>query len=227
MLALRRGAALMLTASLTIELVHSCRGATALDFAALMAEERRKMKQAPARAPAVLDPGPRAPLDRQRHALTMLSGAFYIPDFVSAQEEERILAAVAASDEPWQDMGMRRLQRHGGVPCAVEGMAPEPFPPALDEIRAAVAGAGIGADFAPDFLLLNEYREGSGISRHKDGELYRGRVAVLSLASTAQLDFWRHKQPREGEKVRPGSSTRTRRGRRRADADGGPRAGAA
>eukprot|EP00960_Hanusia_phi_P006955 197929-Hanusia_phi.AAC.9 len=35
----------------------------------------------------------------------------------------------------------------------------------------------------------NEYRPMSGISRHKDGPLYGGRVAILSLQSTCTLEF--------------------------------------
>ena len=38
-------------------------------------------------------------------------------------------------------------------------------------------------------VFSNEYRPMSGISRHKDGPLYGGRVAILSLQSTCTLEF--------------------------------------
>lgn len=37
----------------------------------------------------------------------------------------------------------------------------------------------------------NEYVSGQGIMPHKDGPLYHPRVAILSLNSTASLEFWK------------------------------------
>ncbi|CAM9751792.1 unnamed protein product [Choristocarpus tenellus] len=42
----------------------------------------------------------------------------------------------------------------------------------------------------PNHILLNEYTGGQGIGPHKDGSLYEGRVAILSLGSAARLEFW-------------------------------------
>ncbi|CAN0496491.1 unnamed protein product, partial [Discosporangium mesarthrocarpum] len=42
----------------------------------------------------------------------------------------------------------------------------------------------------PNHVLLNEYSGGQGISPHKDGPLYDGRVAILSLGRPARLVLW-------------------------------------
>lgn len=45
------------------------------------------------------------------------------------------------------------------------------------------------ASLPPNHILLNEYRDGQGISPHKDGPLYHPLVAVLSLGDSATIHF--------------------------------------
>ncbi|CAN0391528.1 unnamed protein product [Laminaria digitata] len=70
-------------------------------------------------------------------------------------------------------------------------MVEEELPQFLREVCEALVAAGIFPENAPpNHVLLNEYSEGQGIGPHKDGPLYEGRVAILSLGSEANLDFW-------------------------------------
>jgi hypothetical protein len=43
-------------------------------------------------------------------------------------------------------------------------------------------------------ILLNEYKEGKGISYHKDGEFYTSFAAILSLESSALILFSKDKK---------------------------------
>ncbi|CAN0385816.1 unnamed protein product, partial [Ectocarpus sp. 13 AM-2016] len=55
----------------------------------------------------------------------------------------------------------------------------------------ALVEAGVFPESSPpNHVLLNEYSDGQGIGPHKDGSLYEGRVAILSLGKEAFLDFW-------------------------------------
>ena len=120
--------------------------ATAIDFQALMAEEKRKMMgdlslRAGATAGAPVAPlggdsgpvhlawqahadravalaTPRARLDLEQFRATGdLTGVYYVPGFVSEKEAKDLLARIDEMPEAsWTDLKRRRLQNHGGTP---------------------------------------------------------------------------------------------------------------
>jgi len=58
------------------------------------------------------------------------------------------------------------------------------------------------SEIRPNHILLNEYTAYDGIFAHQDGPVYHPRVAIVSLQSTACLDFWK-KPPHGGQTCAP------------------------
>ncbi len=141
----------------------------------------------------------RSPIDLQQFSVgsDVLSGVYYIPDFVSQAEADRLLQCVyAMPDVCWTNLRRRRLQNHGGTPHP-DGMVPERMPRFLSDVLQALVKAGVFPDDEPpNHVLLNEYTLGQGIMPHKDGPLYEPLVAILSVDGPAMLCFWDSLQAR-------------------------------
>ena len=82
----------------------------------------------------------------------------------------------------------RRLLSVGGTPHP-DGAWTEPLPPCLRAL-ARRAAAFFPDGRLPDQALVNEYVEGSGIAAHADGPLYEPCAVIVSLESSARLDFF-------------------------------------
>ena len=76
----------------------------------------------------------------------------------------------------------------GGTPHP-DGAWTEPLPPCLRAL-ARRAAAFFPDGRLPDQALVNEYVEGSGIAAHADGPLYEPCAVIVSLESSARLDFF-------------------------------------
>eukprot|EP00752_Nemacystus_decipiens_P001554 g1521.t1 len=184
---------------------------TALDFREMMRKEReRAMKERTTATSANRTrrylSHRRTPLDLKRnHRVAApgddgqgIDGIYYVAGFVT-KEEGRLLEKAACSGDgdggpgggpKWKELYKRRLQIHGGTPHP-SGMVQEELPPFLREVCDALVEAGVFPENSPpNHVLLNEYSSGQGIGPHKDGPLYEGRVAILSLGTEASLDFW-------------------------------------
>ena len=124
----------------------------------------------------------------------------YIPDFISAQEEARILQCIYALPAPqWTQLQHRRLQQWPPDAAGAEARAtpdghpPAGLPPWLAAVCESLVGAGVFPEaHAPNHVLVNEYLSGQGIMAHTDGPSYWPLVAIISLQSTACMHF----QPR-------------------------------
>jgi hypothetical protein len=118
--------------------------ATAIDFRRLMEQERLKIaQQETSHATAAILDFPRKVLVRADHEVTNAPArVWYVPDFISADEERRLLAAVE-SDGGWSNLGRRKLKHYGGVPDNVQGMVAEPLPEYMSEVCRAVAQCGV------------------------------------------------------------------------------------
>ncbi|XP_024984934.1 alkylated DNA repair protein ALKBH8 homolog isoform X1 [Cynara cardunculus var. scolymus] len=125
-----------------------------------------------------------------------IPGIYLIHDFVSAQEEEQLLAAVDA--RPWHSLAKRRVQHYGYefcydirnvntqqqlgdlpsfVACILEKV---PLFKKLDE----------AADVSLDQLTVNEYPAGVGLSPHIDTHsAFEGSIYSLSLSGPCIMEF--------------------------------------
>ncbi|CAO1631938.1 unnamed protein product [Sympodiomycopsis kandeliae] len=125
-------------------------------------------------------------------------GFFYIPNFVTEQEENYLLDKIATAPQPkWKTLQNRRLQYWGGQVSSKNTLIPQQlpefmtrFPPLLQTISNTGAFTG-SAHNAPNHCLVNEYLPGQGIMPHEDGDAYFSAVATVSLGSHTMLDIYR------------------------------------
>ena len=90
---------------------------------------------------------------------------FYIPDFLTAEEETAMLAeAACAPPEKWTNLSGRRLQNWGGIPLPSGLTQVEALPPWLTAtIDRVVTGGIFPAGTRPNHVLLNTYLPGEGM----------------------------------------------------------------
>ncbi|GAQ90220.1 oxidoreductase [Klebsormidium nitens] len=118
-----------------------------------------------------------------------LPSVYYIPDFVTAEQERKLIDQIhAAPRTKWRELKGRRLQYWGGM-VHEKGMIPEPVPKWLEGVLTGIAAK---TDMFPsplNHVLINEYLPGQGIMPHQDGPMYYPVVAILSLGSPAVMRF--------------------------------------
>jgi len=167
----------------------------ALDFNAALAAAkkearlvRERSKQQPPR-----DGGAR-PLPNAPPLPDAPAAVRYAPDAVTKAEALALADGVRALDG-WAALPQRRLLSCGGTPHP-DGAWAEPLPECLRALALRVAPLFGGA--IPDQALVNEYDAGGGIDAHRDGPLYEPRAVVVSLESSAALDFYDDRGARVG-----------------------------
>ncbi|GAB7322413.1 hypothetical protein MBLNU13_g03363t1 [Cladosporium sp. NU13] len=115
---------------------------------------------------------------------------FYIPNFITEDEEQRILDKIPANR--WISLTHRRLQ---SIPAQLTAnntlLASSKMPPWLtNPVVDRISELGIFED-APhgiNHCLINEYLPGQGIMPHEDGDAYYPVVATVSLGGSLVLD---------------------------------------
>ncbi|XP_056652066.1 alpha-ketoglutarate-dependent dioxygenase alkB homolog 6 isoform X4 [Monodelphis domestica] len=120
---------------------------------------------------------------------------YYVPDFISEQEETKLLRQVYEAPKPkWTQLSGRKLQNWGGLPHP-KGMVPEQLPQWLQRCVDTVSGLGLFGGAKANHVLVNEYRPGEGIMPHEDGPLYYPTVSTISLGSHTILDLYPPRGP--------------------------------
>ncbi|XP_061697278.1 alpha-ketoglutarate-dependent dioxygenase alkB homolog 6 [Syngnathoides biaculeatus] len=115
---------------------------------------------------------------------------YYIPAFISEEEEAYLLQQVYQSPKPkWTQLSGRRLQNWGGLPHP-KGMLEEKMPAWLQVYCQKVSSYGAFGGKTANHVLVNEYKPGEGIMPHEDGPLYHPTVTTITLGSHALLDFY-------------------------------------
>ncbi|KAJ6036536.1 Oxoglutarate/iron-dependent dioxygenase [Penicillium herquei] len=121
--------------------------------------------------------------------------AFYIADFISDDEEARLLQRVQSAPLPrWTQLSHRRLQTWPSALTKTNTLLSSPLPSWLKNpiISPRFEALGIFADAphgAPNHVLINEYQPGQGIMPHEDGAAYYPLVATVSLGAPIILDI--------------------------------------
>jgi len=147
--------------------------------------------------------------------------AYYIPDFISPQEEEYLLRKIQESPQPkWKNLANRRLQVWGGdVKSGSNVLIKAPLPSFLTEypdIIPRLRSTGVFSDTkqgAPNHVIVNEYLPGQGIMPHEDGPSYHPVVATISLGSHTVLNYHRYKASLEDDANNDAGEPQTSRGR--------------
>jgi alkylated DNA repair protein alkB family protein 6 len=87
---------------------------------------------------------------------------YYIPNFISAEEENQLIKNVYASPKPkWTQLKNRRLQNWGGIPKP-EGMLVETIPEWLNACCKKIFDLQVFNEKMPNHILVNEYLQGQG-----------------------------------------------------------------
>ena len=135
-----------------------------------------------------MEPSSSASLDRYRVA-NGIASMFYIPGFLSPEQEQRYASRIRES-RGWVALKGRRLIQFGGTPS--EKMIATPLPSWIAEVASMLRDR----NYCPDQLnhcLVNEYQPGQGIMAHEDGPLYTPHFAIVSLLSGITLNFYRNR----------------------------------
>jgi len=124
-------------------------------------------------------------------------GLVYVEDFVSAEEERGLVAAIEALD--FREVVMhgraaKRTVRHFGLDYAYEGgklTTGDPLPPALEPLRKRCAALmeRDPADLVQ--ILVSRYPEGAGIGWHRDAPMFGSKIAGVSLLAPSRMRFQR------------------------------------
>ncbi len=129
-----------------------------------------------------------------------ISGLTYIPDFISAQEQDFLLSHI--DHQPWMTDLKRRVQ-HYGYKYDYKARAIDNdaylgrLPDWLSSISKKLHNNHIFPS-DPDQAIVNEYFPGQGISAHIDCvPCFADTIASLSLKSSCIMDF---SNPKTGEK---------------------------
>ncbi|KAH6766544.1 oxidoreductase [Perilla frutescens var. hirtella] len=116
----------------------------------------------------------------------------YIPEYVSAAEEEQLLKNIyQAPLSKWKSLKNRRLQNWGGV-VHEKGLLAQDLPSWLKKVTNRIYEESRLFPSAINHVLINEYLPGQGIMPHQDGPAYMPVVAILSLGSPVVMDFVPH-----------------------------------
>ncbi|XP_073269092.1 alkylated DNA repair protein ALKBH6 homolog isoform X3 [Primulina huaijiensis] len=104
---------------------------------------------------------------------------FYLPDYVTAAEEEQLLNNIyKAPISKWRTLKNRRLQNW--------------VPPWLEHVTHRIYAESKLFPSAINHVLINEYLFDQGIMPHQDGPAYVPVVAILSLGSPVIMNFTPH-----------------------------------
>lgn len=129
-----------------------------------------------------------------------IPGLTYIPDFISAQEQDFLLSQI--DQQPWLTDLKRRVQ-HYGYKYDYKARSVDhnaylgSLPDWLSSVSNKLHNDGIFS-LAPDQAIVNEYLPGQGISAHIDCvPCFADTIASLSLGSPCIMEF---SNPKTGEK---------------------------
>ncbi|KAK2812559.1 hypothetical protein FQN50_001203 [Emmonsiellopsis sp. PD_5] len=128
--------------------------------------------------------------------------AYYIPEFITPEEEEILLKKINSVPLPrWIQLSRRRLQTWPSALTKSNTLLASPLAPWLDSpIISRFTKLGIFSDSphqTPNHVLINEYQPGQGIMPHEDGPAYHPIVATVSLGAPIVLEMSEKKNGEE------------------------------
>ncbi|PNH63879.1 hypothetical protein VD0001_g9025 [Verticillium dahliae] len=137
---------------------------------------------------------------------TLPASAFYIPNFLSEEEEASILQKIAEAPKPrWKQLTHRRLQTWPSdlvhdklIDAPLPRWLETPIVTRLCDLRRSNddASDSLFSDSPhkrPNHVLINEYPPGLGIMPHKDGSAYHPVVCTVSLGASLCLNLHQSK----------------------------------
>ncbi|KAI0791046.1 hypothetical protein C8Q75DRAFT_759099 [Abortiporus biennis] len=152
--------------------------------------------------------------DLSRYQVSGTDQAFYIPNFVTEEEEIYLIRKITeTSQTKWKKLPNRRLQILGGEVSSKNILIPQnlplflqSFPNIIERIRSTGAFAS-SPHGQPNHIILNEYLPGQGIMPHEDGPSYYPVVATLSLNSHAVFHYYQYHPDQQTNTSSPSPSS--------------------
>lgn len=138
-----------------------------------------------------------APVPKSLFEAALPSGFSYRPDFITADEEARLVARIARlafSTFEMRGVAARRRVAFFGRSYRRGGAAAAPLPAFLEPLRARIASWAAVDPGAFEMALINEYPPGAPIGWHRDAPPY-GTVAGVSLLSCCRMKFRPYSPP--------------------------------
>ncbi|KAJ2357596.1 hypothetical protein GGF43_001368, partial [Coemansia sp. RSA 2618] len=136
-------------------------------------------------------------------------GLHYVPDFITRDEEQRIMRDIGMDDESEIAGGkwfrvQRRMVKHYGYAFDYHikhigdaSLTASPELPAW--VRPLVARMHSHVAFQPDQLTIQRYAPGSGIAFHTDSHTaFTDTIVILSLGTPVHMDF---RKPAQGDHI--------------------------
>ena len=145
---------------------------------------------------------PRPFLDLEKYKVGDIPNIYYIPNWVSADEEQTMLRILKSTPKDLkQQLDRRKVQEYGGSMCATcntSFVAEANLPTWCSQVCGGLTEAGVftPATF-PNNVRIHEYETKEGIAPHVDGPIYVPIVAILSLASPCVMSFYPRREPYE------------------------------
>lgn len=137
---------------------------------------------------------------------TLPATGCYIPNFITADEEEKILNDLnRLPSTKWTNLSHRRLL---SLPSTLTGQAKDtllaaPLPTFLAEpVLSPLQTLAVFQDSphsGPNHVLVNEYQPGEGIMPHEDGPAYHPITATVSLRGHTVLEIYKKNEQGERE----------------------------
>lgn len=126
-------------------------------------------------------------IEQHRCTNSKINSLYYLPDFVSLDEELSLLSELSKVEQ-WQKVKGRHVAMFGGCPTKL-GLLCEPLPSFLSPLLARLNDVwGVGSK--ANHILVNRYdRVDGGIMPHTDGPLYVSRVCIVSFGASCRMDF--------------------------------------
>lgn len=126
---------------------------------------------------------------------TSVSGLYYLPEFISVQEEISLLEYI--DTQQWSNELKRRVQHYGyRYDYKSKRVDSSDYLGPLPLWLASISNRLVNEIFSkhPDQIIVNEYLPGQGIALHTDCKPCFGEViASLSLGSMVMMDFFNPK----------------------------------
>ncbi|KAH7872486.1 hypothetical protein F5879DRAFT_801191 [Lentinula edodes] len=160
------------------------------------------------------------PINLQAQAVDENREVFYIPNFVTEEEEGYLIRKIKDTpQQSWKGLANRSstAQAHnlllhpsnhvatGGQLTGKNVLLSQPLPPFVEvypNIVNRLQSTGVfraSTHGAPNHIIVNEYLPGQGIMPHQDGPAYHPVVATISLGTHTAFHYYKYMTGSQGQ----------------------------
>lgn len=143
-------------------------------------------------------------LDLSPYRISPLSEIYYIPDYISVEEEQQILERIKQTPAEFKTKLKKRTCQEWGCSmcevCQKSFVSDANMPPWVQQTTDMLLYDGIFSPGTfPNSVRIHEYEKEEGIGPHADGPIYVPQVTILSGASTSVVSFYPRREPHDGD----------------------------